>query len=116
MSIFKDIKTEIELDYLFNEGMTIDELEDAVQTYISEQEIIYYSNAIKYLSENDPSLNEPMSIAEEFGYTPSQLNSELLATLLYQRQLSEEWYNIKDDVEQIIEELETEEQEYNNQF
>jgi hypothetical protein len=116
MSIFKDIKTEIELDYLFNEGMTIDELEDAVQRYISEQEIIYYSNAIKYLSENDPSLNESMSIAEEFGYTPSQLNSEVLATLLYQRQLSEEWYNIKDDVEQIIEELETEEQEYNNQF
>jgi hypothetical protein len=111
MSIFKNIKTEIDLDYLFDEGMTIDELEDAVQRYISEQEIIYYSNAIKYLSENDPSLNESMSIAEEFGYTPSQLNSEVLATLLYQRQLSEEWYNIKDDVEQIIEELEIEEQE-----
>lgn len=106
MSIFKDITTEIELDYLFDEGMTIDELEDAVQRYISEQEIIYYSNAIEYLSENDPSLMESMSIAEEFGYTPSQLNSELLATLLYQRELYDEWAGIRDEVEQIIEELE----------
>lgn len=111
MSIFKNITTEIDLDYLFNEGMTIDELEEAVQNYINEQEIIYYSRAIEYLSENDPSLNESMAIAEEFGYTPSQLNSELLATILYQQQLHEEWYNIKDEVEQIIDELETEEQE-----
>lgn len=111
MSIFKDIKTEIDLNYLFDEGMTIDELEDAVQTYISEQGIIYYSNAIKYLSENDPSLNEAFDCAAEIGFEVQNLNSEILATLLYQRQLNKEWYDIKDDVEQIIEELETEEQE-----
>ncbi len=45
------------------------------------EEIIYYYNAIKYLKDNDQSLSESLEIAEEYGYSITNINSELLATL-----------------------------------
>ena len=45
------------------------------------EEVIYYSTAIRYLKDNDPSLCESLEIATEYGYTTENLNSELLATL-----------------------------------
>jgi len=107
MSLFKDITTEIDLDYLFEEGMTIDQLDESVMQYIAEQEIIYYANAMNLLREFDPSLSESLEIAAEFGYEPQNLNSEILATLLHQQQLTNEWAEVRDEVEQIIEQLET---------
>ena len=62
--------------------MDAETLIDHMRTEISEDEIIYYSNAMKYLSENDNSLRESMEIADELGYKPKNINSELLATLL----------------------------------
>ena len=44
-------------------------------------EIIYYSNAIEYLKENDSSFSESLEIAFELGYETQHLNSELLASL-----------------------------------
>tara|TARA_R100001230_G_C5639865_1_gene146180 strand:- start:543 stop:983 length:441 start_codon:yes stop_codon:yes gene_type:complete len=44
-------------------------------------EIIYYSNAIEYLKENDSSFSESLEIAYELGYETQHLNSELLASL-----------------------------------
>ena len=58
-------------------------------------EIIYYSNAIEYLKENDTSLFESMSIAEEFGYSPKDISSELLASLLASQNAREEFANYK---------------------
>ena len=60
----------------------IDDLFDDLQTngYFNE-EVIYYSSAIRYLKENDPSLTESLEIATEYGYEVKNLNSELLATL-----------------------------------
>lgn len=47
-----------------------------------EVEIIYYSNAIDYLKENDPSLRESIAIAMEYWYnTYENTNSEFLASL-----------------------------------
>tara|TARA_R110000787_G_scaffold202438_1_gene313110 strand:+ start:458 stop:880 length:423 start_codon:yes stop_codon:yes gene_type:complete len=45
------------------------------------EEVIYYSTAIRYLKENDPSLTESLEIATEYGYEAKNLNSELLASL-----------------------------------
>ena len=39
-------------------------------------EIIFYGNAIGYLSNEDPSLQESLEIAYEYGYTTDNLNSE----------------------------------------
>jgi sulfatase maturation enzyme AslB (radical SAM superfamily) len=67
-----------------------EELFEYLQERITEAEIIYYSNAIEFLSEEDSSLTESLSIAQEYGYTLNKINSELLATLLLQQKLSEE--------------------------
>jgi len=66
-------------DYLEN-YIDVEELEEAIdndslQEYLEEldedgditrTDVIYYSNAIQYLAENDQSLNESMEIAKEY--------------------------------------------------
>jgi hypothetical protein len=64
---------------------TLNELRNELEELIQQDEVIYYHNAMKYLSENDPSLTESMEIAKEFGYTTDKLNSEFLATILKQK-------------------------------
>ena len=46
-----------------------------------DEEVIYYSSAIRYLKDNDPSLCESLEIATEYGYEAKNLNSEVLASL-----------------------------------
>ena len=71
-------------EYLSNkEDLTdVNDLFDDLQNngYFNE-EVIYYSSAIRYLKDNDPSLTESLEIATEYGYEAKNLNSELLATL-----------------------------------
>lgn len=93
---------DIDISYLFDELETFDELNEKVIEYINSREIIYYSKAMTYLSENDASLSESLEIAHEYGYTTENLNSELLATLLYQHNLSTEWYEISEQIETIL--------------
>ena len=66
-----------------------DELQD--NGYFNE-EIIYYSNAIEYLKENDSSLFESLEIATEYGYTTENLNSETLASLHASRKKEEDFF------------------------
>ena len=75
-----------------------DDLQD--NGYFNE-EVIYYSSAIRYLKENDPSLTESLEIATEYGYTTENLNSELLATLHASQKKENTFY------EDIAPELET---------
>ena len=65
------------------------------------EEVIYYSSAIRYLKDNDPSLCESLEIATEYGYTTNNLNSELLASLHASQKKEEKFY------EDIAPELET---------
>ncbi len=65
-------------------GENFESYDDAVE-YCHEQEIIYYHNAMAYLSENDPSLRDSIAMAIELGF--KDINSELLATLYYQTEL-----------------------------
>lgn len=83
-------------------------LRGRIDQAINESEIIYYSEAIKFLQENDPSLEDSLWIASEYGMELDDLSSETLASLLYQRMLMEEWGEIVDDLEEIIESI------YNN--
>ena len=84
-------KTRINIEwshYLDFDNIDLEEdLSEQIQDQIQDSdalnvEIIYYSNAIEYLSENDPSLQESMAIASEMGYDVANLNSEILASLL----------------------------------
>src|SRR3990167_3960358 len=68
---------------------TIDDFTEAMQERIGEIEVIYYSNAMEYLAENDTSLRESMGLASDMGYEAKNINSELLATILKQQNASE---------------------------
>ena len=101
---------ESDLEY----GMDVDALEQAVDIdrAISEQcEIIYYSRAMEFLAENDPSLHEAMDCAEEYGYSPKDLSSEILATLLNERQMRNAYWDWRDDIQEILDEIEDDEEE-----
>ena len=74
-------------------------------------DIIYYSNAIKYLQENDPSLRESLAIANELGFEPKNLNSEILASLLASQNVRNDFYDAESKISNFFEELQEEEQE-----
>ena len=74
-------------------------------------EIIYYSGAIEYLSENDPSLQESLNLAAELGYTPENLSSEILASLHASDKARRDWYDNEDAIDGFLSELDWEEPE-----
>ena len=69
-------------------------------------EVIYYSNAIKYLQENDSSLRESLEIASELGYEVKNLNSEILASLLKSQNVRDEFLEFRDKINDFFQELE----------
>ena len=69
-------------------------------------EVIYYSNAIKYLQENDASLQESLEIAAGYGYETKNLNSEMLASLLKSQNVRDEFLELRDEINEFFESLE----------
>jgi hypothetical protein len=98
------IDTKIDLSSNYELALTFEEYEELILEHINQQEIIYYYKAIDYLKENDNSLFESLSIAEAYGYDVENLNSELLATLLFQQNLHIEWSEIRGEIEEYFEE------------
>lgn len=111
---FRELERKYSLDIETIPFEYYDDLEDAkdFESYFEEleysthqTECIYYSNAMKYLTEHDTSLSESLEIACEMGYEVGDLNSELLATLLMQRKELEALYDAKDDLEDLYDEF-----------
>jgi len=61
---------------------------------------------MEYLINNDTSLNESMSIAAELGYSVENIDSELLATLLFKQELREELPEAIEELRDILESVE----------
>jgi len=101
-----ELITDLDLEYNYEEGMTYNEYQERMYDYIGEQDIIYYYKAMKYLSDNDSSLYESLSIASGLGYETESLDSELLATLLYQKELEEEFNELSYEIEEYFNEYE----------
>lgn len=97
------------------EGVTdIDTFESGVdvERAISEQsDIIYYSRAMAYLSEADPSLHEAFEAAAEYGYQVKDLSSEILASILNEKRTREIYWDLRDEIEEILQEDEPDEDE-----
>lgn len=74
-------------------------------------DIIYYSDAIKYLAENDASLHESLELAVEYGYKVSDLNSEVLASLHASANSRVEFYTLYNEINEFFDNLESEEDE-----
>jgi hypothetical protein len=81
------------------------------EEYIDHAIVVYYHNAIKFLSEHDPSLQESMEKASDLGYETSNLNSELLATLLMQDIALGELCQFEDKLDDIFIALKEEEKD-----
>lgn len=74
-------------------------------------EVIYYYEAMKYLSENDNSLKESLELANNLGYTIESLNSELLASLLKSENVRNEFAQLESEINDFFAELEEETEE-----
>ena len=98
----EDNKFDIDLANLYYNEDTFNDFCDKVNDAIMQEDIIYYYEAMKYLTREDSSLYQSLEIASEYGYTTENLNSELLATLLYQQNLTNQWYEISEQVEEIF--------------
>lgn len=81
---------DLDLDGIFDGIDDISELDEAITEAIAEEEVIYYHNAMKILTEEDSSLQESLALASENGFTLENLNSEILATILLQHKMYEE--------------------------
>ena len=105
-SLLSDIEIEVSFDSSYAS------LENDVNVFIQESEIIGYWNAMQYLIENDCSLEESMELAS--GFSASEIHSELLATLLYQQRMYESFAEITSDIDQKLEEYAELESEVND--
>ena len=107
-----DDKIDIDIKY-FCSTMDIDNSEDIFEAIENNGgfniEIIYYSNAIEYLKENDSSLNESIELAVEMGYNLENINSEVLASLLASQKIREEFEELREEIEEFFDNLEDEE-------
>ena len=81
-----------------------DDVFEYIEEKINEIEVIYYDNAMKILSKYDPSLQESLEYASDLGYDCKDLNSELLATIACQEWARQDLDDIKDDIEEVVEE------------
>jgi uncharacterized coiled-coil DUF342 family protein len=106
------LKSEIDLPYFANaDHRNFDDLRESIQDGNGfDIEIIYYSNAIKYLSENDPSLRESLRLAHEMGYETDKLNSEILASILASENAREDFNELETEINDFFEELNEEEE------
>lgn len=100
------------LDYI--NGENVNSFDDIFQQ-VEEQggfnvEIIYYYKAMEYLMENDTSLQNSMQLAADFGYTPENINSELLASLLASQYTMEELYKCEHEITEFFNTLDNEEE------
>lgn len=100
--VAEDNQFDIDLANLYCNEDDFNDFEEKVYEAISYEEVIYYYEAMKYLTREDASLGESLELASEYGYKTENLNSELLATLLYQSKLIEQWHEIEEQVSKIF--------------
>ena len=116
-NFLSELSTEIDvLNYVDIDNIDMSNPFDSICEMIEDNngfdiEIIYYSNAIDFLAENDASLHESLEIASEYGYEVQNLNSEILASLLASKLAREEFQELESEINDFFEELEEEEEE-----
>ena len=116
-TFLRSLRTEIEImDYIKIEDIDCSDAFNSISDMIQDNngfdvEIIYFSNAIKYLQENDPSLRESLEIANEYGFSLDKINSETLASLLASQNAREEFNELQDEINTFFAELDEEENE-----
>jgi intracellular sulfur oxidation DsrE/DsrF family protein len=104
-----NLKTEIDVLYFVDiDNIDMSNPFDSICKMIEDNngfdiDVIYYSNAIDYLSKNDPSLKKSLNIAAELCYEVQNLNSEILASLLASKLVREEFYELESEINDFFE-------------
>lgn len=98
------IKDITELTTLENPEDIRDFLQNLQDEYreITDSEVIYYYDAMQYLSKNDQSLNESIDLAIDIGYELKNINSCVLASLLQSQENEEDYQTF---INEVIEEI-----------
>ena len=110
-NFLKELRTEIDVIYYVNiEDIDFEYAFDSIIDMINDNngfniEVVYYSKAMDYLSENDPSLQESLSLAYDLGFTADSLNSEILASLLITENVRNDFYGLEDEINNFFEDL-----------
>lgn len=105
------LNTEISItDYVNLEDIDFENAFNSIYDTIQDNngfdiDIIYYSNAIQYLKENDASLKESLEIAIEYGYSLEDISSEILASLLSSKNALENFYNLESEINNFFSDL-----------
>jgi hypothetical protein len=103
------------LDYISAEEIeSVEDIEDYLtdnNIFQQEGEIIYYSNAISFLNKYDNSLQESLSLAKGMGLSIESLNSEILASLLKEEMLRDEFAEVRDEIDDFLFDVEDDEEE-----
>ena len=89
-------------DYEISDYDDYDAIIEELENQITQEDIIYYYKAMRYLSDNDQSLKDSLTLARDFGCTLEHLNSETLATILLQDKLQTELYELSEDIKNLI--------------
>lgn len=84
---------------------SVDDVIEYIEDRIREIEIIYFDRATEYLTDTDPSFKTSFEIAENLGYRLKDLNVEILATITCQELALEDLSDIRDDIEELVEDF-----------
>ena len=96
----------IKLDNI-HENIDFDEITEIIYSNNGfNVEIIYHHKAMEYLMDNDPSLKESLGLASDMGFTPENLNSETLASILASERIAQDWESKRGEIESFLESLE----------
>ena len=94
--------TDIDYMYALEEDMDAEAYVDKLECMIDEESFIYYTSAMIFLSEEDPSLSESIEAAKEMGYSIHNLSSVMLADILRSSRAKNELSEMKDDIEEAF--------------
>ena len=110
LELAKSLSSQVDIDFEYLDWDEINSFDDLYEQLdnndMLNEEIIYYGSAMDYLRQNDPSLKESLELAGQFGYTPENLNSEILASILATENLRDDVYKLRSEVDDFFDELE----------
>jgi len=108
IKLFEDYAEDIDIDSIlhYNDIEDINDSDDLLELIEDNNgfdiDIIYYSKAIKYLSEHDSSLRSSIDIAIDMGFDLENINSETLASLHASQKAREDFWDITDEIDEIL--------------
>ncbi len=112
-----DVYDFIEEDQLVDGTIeNFDDLYTAIDNHSGfDAEIIYHSNAMEFLTEQDPSLMLSLEIAVEMGFKMETLNSERLASLLQSQMIRKAFNSLENEINAVFDEYREEKEAENEQ-